>query len=157
MEVDEFAYRGRSSNINHNQQRSQSTESTESSESKASSIDYADRMQAQNHQSWADQLEEREQDIPSQVNVPHVHNEANSPTPLPHVNGTNYSVSPLDLEPLAIPYQANQPADPQLWDRNFNLISLFGTDEFLAGDTNIACSLQKIATFIKQRPLGDKN
>ena len=106
---------------------------------------------------WADQLEEREQDIPSQINLPHVRNEANSSNPLPHVN-TNYLVSPLDLEPLAIPYQANQPADPQLWDRNFNLISLSGTDEFLAGNAkNIACSLQRIATFIKQRFLGDKN
>jgi len=46
MEVDKFAHRGRSSNINHNQQRSQSTES---SESKASSMDYVDRIQAQNH------------------------------------------------------------------------------------------------------------
>jgi len=156
MEVDEFAHRGRSPNINHNQQRSQSTESTESGESKASSMDYADRMQAQNHQSWANQLEEEEQDIPSQVNAPHVHNEANSPIHPPHVNGTNCSVSPPDLEPLA--YQANQSADPQLWDINFNSISLFGTDEFLAGDAkDIVCSLRRIATFIQQRPLGDKS
>ena len=71
-------------------------------------------------------------------------------TPLPHVNNTNYLVSLLDLEPLAIPYQANQPVDPQLWDRNSNLISLFGTDKFLAGNTkNIVCSIQRIAIFIK--------
>jgi len=61
--------------LNHNQQRSQSTKS------KASSMDYADRMQTQNHQLWANQLEEKKQDIPSQVNVPHVHNEANLSTP----------------------------------------------------------------------------
>jgi len=37
------------------------------------------------------------------------------------------------------------------------LISLFGIDEFLAGDTkNIACSLQRIATFIKQRLLDNR-
>jgi len=52
--------------------------------------------------------------------MPHTCNEANSPIPLPYVNGTNYSVSPPNLEPSAIPYQANQPIDPQLWDRNFS-------------------------------------
>jgi len=37
------------------------------------------------------------------------------------------------------------------------LSSLFGIDEFLAGDTkNIACSLQRIATFIKQRLLDNR-
>jgi len=156
MEVDDPTLRGRSQNISHNQQRSLSTESTESGISKASSMDYADRMQIQNHQSWAEQLEDEEQNTP-QINMPQCHNEANSPLS-PHANDSNHSVSPPDLEPLAIPYQANQLADPQLWDGNFNSISLFGTDEFLASDAkNIACSLQRIATFIKQRPLGDKN
>ena len=133
--------------INHNPQRSQSTESTES---EASSLDYAERMQALNHQLWADQLKEREQALTSQANVPHACNEANLPIPPPHVNGINYSVSPPDPEPSAIPYQANQPADPQLWDRNSNLISLFGTDKFLVGNTkNIVCSIQRITIFIK--------
>jgi len=64
----------------------------------------------------------------------------------------------LDLESSAIPYQANQPVDLQLWDGNFSSISLFGTDKFLNGDAkNIACSLQRIAIFIKQRPLGNKD
>ena len=153
MEVDDPTLRGRSQNISHNQQRSLSTESTESGISKASSMDYADRMQIQ---SWAEQLEDEEQNTP-QINMPQCHNEANSPLS-PHANDSNHSVSPPDLEPSAIPYQANQLADPQLWDGNFNSISLFGTDEFLASDAkNIACSLQRIATFIKQRPLGDKN
>jgi len=45
-----------------------------------------------------------------------------------------------------------------LWDSNFSSISLFVTVEVLEGDAkNIACSLQRIATFIKQRPLGDKD
>jgi len=115
-------------------------------------------MQAQNHQLWADQLKEREQALPSKANMPHACNEANSPIPPPHVNGINYSVSPPDLEPSAISYQANQPTDQQLWDRDFNSVSLFGTDKFLAGDAkNIACFLQRIATFIKQRLLGNKN
>jgi len=62
------------------------------------------------------------------------------------------------LEPSAILYQANYPADPALWDSNFSSISLFGTVEVLGGDAkNIACFLQRIATFIKQRPLRERN
>ena len=58
----------------------------------------------------------------------------------------------------AILYQANQPADPMSWDGNFSLISLFGTVKVLEGDAkNIVCSLQRITTFIKQRPLSDKD
>jgi len=45
-----------------------------------------------------------------------------------------------------------------LWDGTFSSISLFGTIEVLEDDTkNIACSLQRIATFIKQKPLGDRD
>jgi len=61
------------------------------------------------------------------------------------------------LEPLVIPYQANQPADPQLWDDNFSPISLFGIDKFLTSDAkNIVgnCSLLRIAAFIKQDSQG---
>lgn len=48
--------------------------------------------------------------------------------------------------------------DLLLWDGSFSAISLFGTSEFLEGDTkNIACSLQRIAKFIKQRPIGNKS
>jgi len=148
MEVNNPTLRGRSQNISHNQQRSLSTESTELGISKASSMDYTNRMQIQNHQSWTEQLEDKKQNT-LQINMPQCHNEANSPLS-PYANNSNHSVSPLDLEPSAIPYQANQPTDPELWDRNFNSISLFGTDEFLASSAkNIACSLQRIATFIK--------
>jgi len=45
-----------------------------------------------------------------------------------------------------------------LWDGNFSSISLFGTVGVLEGDAkNIACSLQRIITFIKQRPLEEKD
>jgi len=45
-----------------------------------------------------------------------------------------------------------------LWDGSFSSISLFGTVKVLEGNAkNIACSLQRIATFIKQRPLGDRD
>jgi len=56
-----------------------------------------------------------------------------------------------------IPYSPNTPANLQLWDGNFAATSLFGTEEFLVSNTNnIACSLQCIATFIKQRSLQGK-
>jgi len=45
-----------------------------------------------------------------------------------------------------------------LWNSNFSSISLFGTVKVLESNAkNIACSLQRIATFIKQRPLSDKD
>jgi len=75
-----------------------------------------------------------------------------------HTTGTNLATTPPNLEPSVILYQANQPADPMLWDGNFSSISLFGTVKVLEGNAkNIACSLQRIATFIKQRPLGEKD
>jgi len=59
-------------------------------------------------------------------------------------------MTPINLESSAILYQANQPADPTLWDGTFSSISLFGTIKVLEGNAkNIACSLQRIATFIK--------
>ena len=85
-------------------------------------------------------------------------NEVSTPDPAIHSTGTNLATNPVNLEPSAIPYQANQPADPMLWDGNFSSISLFGTIKVLEGNAkNIMCSLQRIATFIKQRPLGDKD
>jgi len=48
--------------------------------------------------------------------------------------------------------------DPTLWDSNFSSIFLFGTIKVLEGNAkNIVCSLQRIAIFIKQRPLGNKD
>jgi len=63
-------------------------------------------------------------------------------------------LSSSSLEPLVILYQANQPADLQLWNGNFFPIFLFGINKFLSGDAkNIVCFLLKIAIFIKQQPL----
>jgi len=36
---------------------------------------------------------------------------------------------------MAILYSTNAPADPSPWNGNFALISLFGIDQFLAGDS----------------------
>lgn len=60
--------------------------------------------------------------------------------------------------PSVIPYSANVPADPSLWDGKFAAASLFGTNEFLASDiNNITCSLQHMARFLRQRKLEGRN
>jgi len=60
--------------------------------------------------------------------------------------------TPTSVRTSVIPYSTGVLADPQLWDRNFEVILLFGTKECLTGNANnIACSLQYIVTFIKQK------
>jgi len=50
-------------------------------------------------------------------------------------------------------YEANVPADPNLWDSHFGPISLFGTNKFLQSDTcNILCSLLHMAEFVINHP-----
>jgi len=62
----------------------------------------------------------------------------------------NSSTLPVPLS--TIPYKANAPADPNLWDGYFGATSLFGTNEFLLNDAqNILLSLICIAEFVKQR------
>ena len=64
---------------------------------------------------------------------------------------------PHDLEPAAISYSTNQLTDPQLWNGNFCLISIFSINKYLNGNAkNIVCSLYRIATFVRQRKLEDK-
>jgi len=64
--------------------------------------------------------------------------------------------STMPFTPSTIPYKANSPADPNLWDGHFGSISLFGTNEFLQSDAcNILCSLIQIAQFIRQRNITD--
>jgi len=119
-------------------------------------VELDNTLDLDNQRSWADQADDRSP-FP-QSNVPSGQNEANTPDPAAHLTGINPAATSANLEPSAIPYQANQPADPTLWDGSFSSISLFGTIEALEGDAkNIACSLQRIATFIKQRPLGDSD
>ena len=66
----------------------------------------------------------------------------------------NFNTSPEPSPPTVIPYSANVLADPNLWDGNFTATSLFGTNEFLQSDVrNMACSLQRMACFLKQRSL----
>jgi len=73
----------------------------------------------------------------------------NEPSP-----ADNFNTSPEPSLPTVIPYSANVPADPNLWDGNFIATSLFGMNEFLQSDVcNMACSLQCMACFLKQRSL----
>jgi len=79
-----------------------------------------------------------------------VANEKN-PSPIPTTD-TITSIEPSSS--MVIPYSANVPTDPTLWDGNFTATSLFGTNEFLNSDiTNISCSLQCMAYFFRQRNL----
>jgi len=73
------------------------------------------------------------------------------PTLNPHRMVISNTYVPQDLESLAIPYLANQPADPQLQDSNFYLISLFEINEYLEDNAkNITCLLLRMAAFIRQ-------
>jgi len=72
---------------------------------------------------------------------------------------TGYSdLSTEPSPPEVIPYNANVPADPSLWDGNFSVTSLFGTNEFLNSDiNNITCSLKRMACFLRQRNVKENN
>ena len=80
----------------------------------------------------------------------HVHNEA-AP-----IASSQPDPSTLPAPPSALPYEANVPADPDLWDGHFGPVSLFGTNEFLQSDAhNISCSLICMAEFIRQRNISN--
>jgi len=76
-----------------------------------------------------------------------------SPEAAPNPAVTGYSdLSTEPSPPEVIPYNANIPADPSLWDGNFSATSLFGTNEFLNSDiNNITYSLKHMACFLRQR------
>ena len=64
---------------------------------------------------------------------------------------------PQELEISIIPYSVNQLVNPQLWDSNFCLISIFSINKYIESDAkNIVCSLYQIVVFIRQRKLKDK-
>jgi len=83
---------------------------------------------------------------PSQT--PHAPHEDTPNKPSP---ADNFNTSPEPSLSTVIPHSANVPADPNLWDGNFTATSLFGTNKFLQSDVrNMACSLQRMACFLKQ-------
>lgn len=132
-----------------------------------SSIAYAEQVQAlNNNPTWADHVEISEPQGPAlsyatpKVGQNDNANEAIATESMPEPRNTdannNSTCQPQGLEASVIPYSINQPADPQLWDGSFCPISIFGVNEYLEGDSkNIACSLYRIAAFIKQRSKTD--
>ena len=111
MNIEEHQPRECSSSPGNNKYRSQSTHSS----SNASSIDYAEQMETQaTSGNWAEQVDEEVPATPFQFNIPQGHNEANTHHMASCSIPTDNLVTPLDLEPSTIPYQANQPTDPQL-------------------------------------------
>jgi len=70
----------------------------------------------------------------------------------------NIDISTEPSPPEVIPYSANVPADPSLWDGNFTVTSLFGTNEFLNSDiNNVTCSLKCVACFLRQQNIKDQD
>ena len=89
---------------------------------------------------------------PSQL--PHVSNEET----LHHASNSDTNTLMELSPPMVIPYSANILADPSLWDGNFTATFLFGTNKFLHSNVhNMACSLQCMACFLKQRNLNGCN
>jgi len=68
----------------------------------------------------------------------------------------NIDISMEPSPPEVIPYSANVPADPSLWDGNFTATSLFGTNKFLNSDiNNIMCFLKRMVCFLRQQNVKD--
>jgi len=71
---------------------------------------------------------------------------------------SNINISTEPSSPKVIPYSANVLADPSLWDGNFMVISLFGTNKFLNSDiNNITCSLKCMVCFLRQQNIKDRD
>jgi len=61
---------------------------------------------------------------------------------IPYSQGMDTSTTRPNIESIAISYDNNEPADPNIWDGSFSPISIFGVNKSLGKDTkNIACSL----------------
>ena len=126
-----------------------------------SEVDYAERVAANCNMD----IEITDPSLPSDENVtnfsfslpasdPRVPLEA---APNPAITGYS-DLSTEPSPPEVIPYNANVPADPSLWDGNFSATSLFGTNEFLNSDiNNITCSLKRMACFLRQRNVKERD
>jgi len=104
-------------------------------------IKFNDIPSLTNQYLWADQADNRTA-FP-QSNVFSNQNKETTPdSATQHITNINFTTTSTNLEPSAIPYQANQSVDPMLWNGNFSSISLFSTVKVLERDAkNIACSL----------------
>jgi len=91
----------------------------------------------------------------SSTHMPHDLHAYNKAAP---ITSSQPDPSTLPVPPSAIPYKANMPANPNLWDGHFGPISLFGTNEFLQSDArNVSCSLIRMAKFIRQRNITNRD
>ena len=123
--------------------------------SPSSKVDYAERMAIESNKMDIETANQEMEGLYSSSPNPNTlqtpsQNEAASN------NTTPSDLSTVPVTPSAIPYEANSPADPNLWDGHFGSVSLFGTNKFLQSDArNISCSLIRIAQFIRQRNISD--
>jgi len=115
--------------------------------------DYAERMAAISNRMDVEMSNPAMDTSSDLIHQPlHVHNEV-----VP-IASSQPDPSTLSVPPSAILYEANVPADSNLWDSHFGPISLFGTNKFLQSDAyNISCSLLQMAQFIRQRNILDCN
>ena len=65
---------------------------------------------------------------------------------------------PQGIDTSSIPYRDKKPARPGTWNSQAHLISVFGTNEFVATDnTNIETFLLRIVEYIKDIKLSDED
>ena len=124
---------------------------------------YAEHVQAlANNPSWTEKVEESDISILSyvfsKIEESNNANEVKVLEPVLKPYGMNVNnIYSQELEPFTIPYSINQSVYLQLWNGNFCSISIFSVNDYLEGDAkNIACSLYKMATFIRQIKIEDK-
>jgi len=112
-------------------------------------IDYAERINIENNRMDIETLNQEMEGLYSSapslntLQIPPQNKEVSIPTTAP-------------VTSAAIPYEANSPADSNLWDGHFGPVSLFGTNEVLQNNMrNISCSLIQIVQFIRQRNISN--
>ena len=138
-------------------------------------MEYAEHVKAvTNNTTWADQVELSESQGPAlSYTFPKIRNiesanqtNANKPISILYSMISDNTCAPQDvelqsntvnickpqgLEVSTIPYSVNQLVDPQLWNSNFCLISIFSMNEYIESNAkNIVCSLYQIVAFIRQ-------
>ena len=112
-----------------------------------SEINYAERVAASNNR-----MEVETSDPTTEYSSTHMPHDPHAYNEVAPIDSSQPAPSTLPVPLSAIPYEANMPANPNLWDGHFGPISLFGTNKFLQSDAcNVSCSLICMAKFIKQR------
>jgi len=131
------------------------------------SMVYIDRVQAlANSPTWADQVENKKFQSSSLFYATIKEGENSStnlvliiePTHTPYEMISNDITTTYSLELMVILYAINQLIDPQLWYGNFCPTPIFSITEYLEDNIkNITCLLYRIAAFVRQCKLEDKD